>query len=116
MSSDEFDPMPLFGDALPAPTTTPWESLALHAQWLADHIAAIAAMDPAERIKWGEHSDEDLDQLAVLDHRAKSITALAAACRRDTYRALLEQGWTVKKIAKHWGVSDKAVYKSLGRS
>ena len=116
MSSDEFDPMALLGDSLTAKTTTPWESLALHAQWLADHIARIAAMDPADRIKWDENGDEDLDHLAVLDHRAKSITALAAACRRDTYRALLDQGWTVKKIAKHWGVSDKAVYKSLGRS
>jgi transposase len=40
---------------------------------------------------------------------------LVAACRRDTYQALLDEGWSVKKIARHWGVSNKAVYKSLGR-
>jgi hypothetical protein len=113
VSTDDFDPMTLLGGALPAPSA--WESLARHARWLADHAEKVAAMDPSARVRYDEDGDEDLDHLALLDKRALGVRGLVAACRRDTYQALLDEGWSVKKIARHWGVSNKAVYKSLGR-
>lgn len=108
-----FDPMALLGPDLPIPTV--WEGLARHARWLADHAEKLAAMDPADRIRHDEDGDEELDHLALLDERALGVRSLVAACRRDTYRALRDEGWSVKKIADHWGVSVKAIYKILER-
>jgi uncharacterized protein YerC len=95
-----------------APTV--WESLAWQARQLAEQVERVAALAPADRRQHAPDDNVTVDELSMLDQRALDVRALAAACRRDTYQALRdEHGWTVARIAKHYNVTDKAVYKVL---
>lgn len=115
--TDDHDPMALLGEPEPVPTV--WESLAQQTQWLADLAQRAATLAPEHRISRPDGAEDDdvaeTDLLADLDARWQAIRAVVAACRRETYQELREQGWSVQQIAEHWGVSDKAVYKVLGR-
>lgn len=100
------DPTEVLGEPLPA--TTPWESLAQQARWLAD-LAEQCAQAAPETLA----PTDSRDVLAELDARALAVRSAAAACRRHTYRQLRDGGADVADIAAAWAVSAKAVYKVL---
>lgn len=107
MHTTDHDPTALLGKPLPNPS--PWESLALHARWLADYADKCAQAAPEILAPVG-----DEDALAELDDRALNVRSIAAACRRHTYRQLRDNGTSVEDIAEAWGVSISAIYKVLG--
>jgi len=112
----EHDPFAVFERADEVPNPTPWESLANQATWLAQLATKTAALPPEDRMTLSPDSLEpDVDLLAELDSRALAVRAAVAACRRDTWRALRDRGWTLAQIADHWGVTPQAVSKALGR-
>lgn len=93
------------------PPTDPWVSLAQQARWLADAAERVAKQNPADRLD----TDTDINELDMLDTRALNARSVAAACRRHTYQALRDAGWSVADIAAHADTSTKAVYKVLNR-
>lgn len=91
------------------PPIDPWVSLAQQARWLADAAERVAKQNPADRL------DTNMNELDILDTRALNARSVVAACRRHTYQALRDAGWSVADIAAHADTSTKAIYKILNR-
>ncbi|MFE5565965.1 hypothetical protein ACFQ68_13345 [Amycolatopsis japonica] len=116
----EFDPTALLGEPLPA--LSPWEALAQHARWLADHAEHLASVPPEQLAPHftdtGDPEDDVpalVDELGVLNSRATGIQALVAACRRHAWQQLADQGKTHAEIAAMWNVKRQAVGNALTR-
>ncbi|CRK57082.1 hypothetical protein [Alloactinosynnema sp. L-07] len=101
-------------ESFPA-VSSPWESLARHARWLADHAEHVATLSPAERYEPSTDQEADVDHLAAIQERVDALSSVAAACRRQTWQALVDEGWSQKRIADRWGVTNKAVSAALSR-
>ncbi len=96
------DPMAAFPD--PPPSKHPWEALAEQARALADLADELAASDPAGLAPADGH-----DALRDLDNRVRELGQTAGICRRSTWRALRDAGWSVIKIGEAWGISRQKV-------
>ena len=107
----------VFDEADYVPHPTGWESLE-HAITRLTHVAErAAALAPEDRIVLSpDLADEpETDLLAMMDEAALGVRAAVAACRRDTWRSLRDRGWTLARIADHWGITPQAVSKAIGR-
>jgi hypothetical protein len=122
------DPFDLVSDGSAPLTPSSWESLTLHAERLLDHVRAAAARAPGDRVRVeqvddgttggggqaGDGSGEDrCDEHLLLQARLDALQHILARCRRESFQALREQGWTGRRIAAHFGVGEKAVSKVL---
>ncbi|MFD9965039.1 hypothetical protein [Amycolatopsis sp. NPDC058986] len=122
MRDPEHDPMAplaeLHADVAAPPTAA--ESLIWHAEQLVAAARRLAATPPEDRIAPGFDKDTedepDLDdQLRALEERELALRSVLAAVRRETYQALRDRNWSVQQIADQWQVTNKSVYKVLGR-
>lgn len=93
------DPMTALGTE-PEPAPTPWESLAQQARWLADQADRLADLDPVDLAP----TEDQPDQLAILDERIRALTSTAAACRRATWTAIADRT-SQSEVARLWGIS-----------
>lgn len=97
------DPMAAFPPEQLDPA--PWASLAAQARQLAELADRLAAKDPAELAP-----TETGNPLAALDAAALAVRSAAAACRRATYEALInDSGWSKADLARGWNVRPSAI-------
>lgn len=123
-TQDPFDPFELVPDADPVPQPTVWESLARHARELAEMAEQWATVPPedlAPRFEQTGDPDDDVpvlvDPLRTLTEYGQTVQRLAAACRRDVWARLHNEGHglTQQQIADRWGVKRAAVGNALSR-